>query len=325
VEGVPSAVEDPVPRTRPPSAPRIRGPLRILVCLDGSEAARVALDVIACLPLTPADLLVLLSVVELGAVAPQQLRRRQGEDLDRLLLAAWVAEREAASRHLGDARAVLGTWPTPVRQVVRDGPAIRAIPETADELRADLVVVGPRGRGGIAGLVLGSVAAALPGRVRCPVLVGRPPVGAPERVLLAVDGSAHAAAAARSLAAYPLAGDARVTVATVVGSGTPDGRAAAASAKAVADELAAAGLGTEVAVETGDPRRVVVALARSVRADLVVVGSRGQDGVRGLLLGSVSRHVVAHAPCSVLVAPPPGVGAPSGGTSGGTAPDHPRG
>ena len=42
----------------------------------------------------------------------------------------------------------------------------------------------------------------------------------------------------------------------------------------------------------------------SKKADLVVVGSRGHSGIRAVLLGSVSRHVVDHAPCPVVVVKP---------------------
>jgi nucleotide-binding universal stress UspA family protein len=37
---------------------------------------------------------------------------------------------------------------------------------------------------------------------------------------------------------------------------------------------------------------------------MLVVGSRGHGGFTGLLLGSVSQHVVQHAPCPAVVVPP---------------------
>lgn len=60
------------------------------------------------------------------------------------------------------------------------------------------------------------------------------------------------------------------------------------------------GLGVvERVVEVGGI--VSVILEGVARDDLVVVGSRGRGGFKGLLLGSVSQQVVLHAPCPVVV------------------------
>ena len=53
-----------------------------------------------------------------------------------------------------------------------------------------------------------------------------------------------------------------------------------------------------------DPGDALV--AESEGADLVVVGSHGKSGLRAALLGSVSRHVVDHAKCAVVVVKPRG-------------------
>lgn len=52
-------------------------------------------------------------------------------------------------------------------------------------------------------------------------------------------------------------------------------------------------------VEEGNPAKVLI--ERSQEADLLVVGSRGLGGFKGMLLGSVSQHLVGHADCPVVV------------------------
>lgn len=51
----------------------------------------------------------------------------------------------------------------------------------------------------------------------------------------------------------------------------------------------------------GPPGEAIVDVARSEQVDMVVVGSHGRGMVGRFFIGSVSEHVVRHAPCPVLV------------------------
>ena len=66
-------------------------------------------------------------------------------------------------------------------------------------------------------------------------------------------------------------------------------------------QLRAAGFPTERRIVEGDAREAVLEVAQQERTDVIVVGSRGRAGTTRCMLGSVSSHIVAHAPCSVLV------------------------
>lgn len=68
------------------------------------------------------------------------------------------------------------------------------------------------------------------------------------------------------------------------------------------------GLNVSFLVWTGDPGESIVSAAEAEAADLIVVGTHGRGAIGRLLLGSVSEHVVRHAPCPVLVARPDAAG-----------------
>jgi nucleotide-binding universal stress UspA family protein len=274
---------------------------------------------VACLALTESDEVYLVSVAETEPVPATALRRQHARHLSLLLKASWAARRASARRTVEQGQIRVEDWRTPVSQVVRSGHPVKVIADLVGEMGADLLVLGPRGRGRLEAFLLGSVTQSLLGLARCPVLVARQPVDPPHRVILATDGSPYADAATGVLAAFPLPDDATIDVVTVVTSWTPpdhdeaaDGFTALVAAQmglahddatAAVDALTARGWAAQVSIRTGDPAREIVEAARTINANLVVVGTRGQSRVRGLLLGSVSRRVAATAPCSVLVVP----------------------
>jgi nucleotide-binding universal stress UspA family protein len=73
-----------------------------------------------------------------------------------------------------------------------------------------------------------------------------------------------------------------------------------------AETLRRPGLQVTATAVSGRATDVLLELAGETFADLIVVGSRGRGPIASALLGSVSAHLVDHAPCPVLVARSPG-------------------
>lgn len=69
-------------------------------------------------------------------------------------------------------------------------------------------------------------------------------------------------------------------------------------------EVDTSGLNVERIVAIGGSGQVLCETAEG--AELLVVGSRGLGGFRGLLVGSVTQQAVAHSPCPVLIVVPEG-------------------
>ena len=167
------------------------------------------------------------------------------------------------------------------------GPAALSVLNELKREQATLACIGSHSHHRLPGIVLGYVATTLLHEAPCSVLVVRTPpdpAAFPRSVVVGVDGSAHAEAA------YTVAS----ALAERFGAAL---RPLSASGGSYVDTEA---LGRELPNLDVDSRAPVEALTEAAtHADLLVVGSRGLEGLRAL--GSVSERAAHHANCSVLV------------------------
>lgn len=203
-------------------------------------------------------------------------------------------------------------------EVVVGGPAQVLIDASRE---AELVVIGSRGLGGFAGLLLGSVGTQVAAHAHCPAVVVRESATRPDGpVVVGVDGSEPAAAALRL--AFAEAARRKVPVVAVNAWSRPmpmsvaeaaalgiaegfDPAAFEQSARSVLTEalepLRRAFPDVSVRAETPESGPAAALIEASRDASIVMVGSRGRGGFVGLLLGSTSQAVLQHAHCPVLV------------------------
>lgn len=191
--------------------------------------------------------------------------------------------------------------------------------QAADRMDAGLLVLGARGTGFLRRMVLGSTSERLLRRTKRPLLVVRQTPHEPyRRVLVALDfspWSAHAIALARRVAphaklllfnAYQVPFEEKLRFAGV-DTATIDlyRRHAQAEAQQRVQALArSSGLTPpewEACVVEGDASLRLLELEQEHGCDLVVLGKHGQSVTEDLLLGSVSKHVLAEGGCDVLV------------------------
>ncbi|MEE2036570.1 universal stress protein [Nocardiopsis sp. CT-R113] len=185
------------------------------------------------------------------------------------------------------------------------------------------VVVGSRGLSGIVAAFVGSVGIELAARSPVPVVVlpreHAAAHGVRGRVIVGIDGSEPSRRAADFAFGQAEFADTElvavsawqplVAFAAATGPIPPelfdDTTAAEAARQAMEDELTDARLhhpGVTVRTRVVRAHPVVALLEEATPADLIVVGSRGRGGFRGLLLGSVSHSVLhgARGPVAIL-------------------------
>lgn len=172
-----------------------------------------------------------------------------------------------------------------------------------DPTDADLVVVGARGHSPLKALHLGSTAEYVVHHAPAPVVVAKRATTV-TAVVVATDGSPHAERAAQALASMPWLHQVRqLAVVGVARPGTAeDDPAISAAVDRAVGLLAPAPVTPTKVVTAGHVANAILTAADTMRADLVVVGTRGLAGLRRALLGSTANAVLRAAQASVLLA-----------------------
>ena len=295
--------------------------MKALLAIDGSSESALALETAASLTWPPGAHLEVLTVLpteaewyggpwEFGVayVPSDDVRDRLRIDREALLERAVARLRRPG---IGVAARLV------------TGRAASVIVDVAEEIGADLVILGARGHGAIEQALLGSVSAEVVDQTHCSVLVARTPSA--RRILIGTDGSDVAMSAIAFVGGSRLfeASTARVIYAVDVDPSwwmgfTPGDAAFAVDpyvsvvdegrvrgdkvTSAAATLLRSDGLDASTVVHEGQAAAAIVQEARTWNADLVVVGTRGNGLMKRLLLGSTARSVLHHAAASVLIA-----------------------
>jgi len=147
--------------------------MRVLIGTDGSEDAIAAARDGLALAATP-DIVTVVAVMDTPGAATAGLESgfAGGMASDAEVDKAWAAEEESARANIAVTVAELGTT-AQVEQVPTPGDAGPVLCQLAEELPADLIIVGSRGRGAIKRALLGSVSSHVLNNAPCPVMVVR--------------------------------------------------------------------------------------------------------------------------------------------------------
>ncbi len=283
--------------------------MRVVIGVDWSDQAFAAVSQTFQL-YYPADV-TLVHGVELGILEhPFVAQAGNVQGYDDFRHAMVDSGRQVVER----AAAMVPAEVTSIRKVTEISNPAQLILDSANNLSADLIVIGARGRNRLSEVVLGSVSHRILLHSSRPTLIVRGPARKVQRVLVAIEDRDDADRVIRWLTQHPFVSPVELLVFHAV---TPIGvnepyvgpeisawledvqRYAEELVQSTAGKLSNSQYTVTTKVVQGNPAAVIEQGAKDM--DLVVVTSHGRKGISRFLLGSVSHAVVHHVTCPVLV------------------------
>jgi len=265
---------------------------RIMLATDGSEycadAERVALSMVEKCGGTLLITSVVITNPAAESVAPDLIQAAE-EETHALLQRI---HGEAVKRGIA-AETVVGRGPDPVDEIIA----------AAERERADVIVMGRRGKRGLMQRMIGDATSRAVGKAKCSVMVVME--GAAmwrKRILLATDGSRFSDAAAVAATKIADLCHLPVTVVSTIRDSFNEERAAVAdeSASRVCEHLKSRNIEADKVVLRGDPDKLILETAQAREADLIVMGTHGRTGWERVVVGSVTESVIGSSKIPVL-------------------------
>jgi nucleotide-binding universal stress UspA family protein len=292
--------------------------MKILIPTDGSEYSESAAHFLLRLNLSSHDEISILHVVSEDPLQDSEdyYSRRIRE-----------VKQFIAPKILEHTLEILKPVPSKINTLVMDGYPDTCIVDTAVNLNADLIIMGPKRVKGIRSHIVGSITKSVSINSPKPILVIKPLQGnVPERVkiLFPTDGSYYAQKACELLTLMPFHDTTEITVLHVVTPALYDmpeqymtkmDTGMKEDLKSLADREFGESeeVFTKAAIylrkrfshfdsltKIGDPTDEILQTAYELKPDIIALGSKGMGGFRGVI-GSISRYILSVAECSVLI------------------------
>jgi nucleotide-binding universal stress UspA family protein len=285
--------------------------MKTLLAVDGSDHSYEAVRALKYL--SRADQLILLHALNVPRPAYPMMVPEVADELYRTLERSG---REDGERLLDRVQSLLPQHAGPTVKRLELGSPAEVIVTTAEHEKVDLVVMGARGVGPIKERLLGSVSHRILTLAPCAKLIVSGQVKGMKQVLLPLQGPEDLEAAVRFLQLKPFHEAVELSLLIVLPAVHPPwpvgGNAAEELEKQVLQSardfiedavgrLQSLGYQARGRAVLGTPSDMILREASTLRAELILMGSRGRKGVARFVLGSVSHAVLHRMPCPVLI------------------------